>query len=51
MNPRFSLNPCDVVDEMLSRPSGFNIPWIEKNPAFNGILETAEFTALMEKYQ
>ena len=24
---------------------------LEKDPAFNGIRETAEFTALMEKYQ
>jgi len=43
---------------MISRPSnnirdiaGNHLPIIEKDPCFDGIRETAELVALMEKYR
>lgn len=41
----------EMLDQMLSKPSGIHVPYIEKDPFFDGIRNTPEFIALLSKYR
>jgi len=40
-----------ALDALLSGYGLFSVPWLELDPAFNGIRNTPEFTALLERYR
>ena len=40
-----------TLDELLSGISAISVPWLELDPAFNGIRQQPEFTTLLEKHR
>ncbi len=40
-----------TLDALLSGISAISVPWLEHDPAFNGIRNTPEFIALLEKHR
>jgi TolB-like protein/lipoprotein NlpI len=40
-----------TLDELLSGISAISVPWVELDPAFNGIRNQPEFIALLEKHR
>ena len=40
-----------TLDTLLSGISAISVPWVEHDPAFNGIRNTPEFIALLEKHR
>ncbi len=41
----------EILESLLSDKSEISVPWLEHDPAFNGIRNTPEFIALLEKHR
>ena len=41
----------ETLDSLLSGISAISVPWLELDPEFDGIRNTPEFTALLEKHR
>jgi TolB-like protein/Tfp pilus assembly protein PilF len=40
-----------LLEPLLSPPSSFSIPWVDLDPAFNGIRDEPEFVTMMERHR
>jgi TolB-like protein len=40
-----------TLDSLLSGPSTISVPWLELDPAFNGIRDNPEFVAMLERHK